>query len=377
MSNNSAEKLKDLKNSSFGLRGIIDQDNTEYAVSEINDQLNATIQTTTYNDFNSMTEALYNGDVEAIVLNENYRTLIDENDSDFESNTKVIAQIKRTVSLDEGNESDISLTENTFNILVSGIDTYGDIETSGRSDVNMLITVDPVNKKILLTSIPRDFYVPLYGNDDMYDKLTHSGLYGIDCTMSTVGTLLDTKIDYYIRVNFSSVIDIVDALGGISVDSPYSFSIDKYTFKVGKQTLSGEAALMFSRDRKNLPNGDRDRIKNQQLVMMGIIDKLMSTSIITNYTSFLNAISGTFETNLSSGQITSLIQMQLTDMSEWTIAQQYLNGSDAHKTTYTYNDESLYVMVPYENTVEDASAAVALLLNGTAETTQSQTTDSK
>ncbi len=376
LSESSAEKLKDLKTETFGLRGVIDLDNTDYAVSEINDQLNTTITTDTYNDFDSMIDALYDEDVEAIVLNENYRTLIEESDSDFSTKTIVIDQIQRTVAIDSGNTSDASLTDSTFNMLISGIDTYGDIDTSGRSDVNMLVTVNPTTKEILLTSIPRDFYAPLYGNAKMYDKLTHSGLYGIDCTMQTVASLLDTKIDYYIRVNFSSVIDIVDALGGIQVDSLYNFSIDKYTFKKGTQNLSGEAALMFARCRKDLPNGDRDRIKNQQLVMMGIIDKLISPSIVMNYSSLLGAISGTFETNLSASQISSLIQMQLTDMSDWTITQQYLNGSDARKTTYTNSDELLYVMVAYQSTVEDSAEAIAAMFSPDSDT-QTQTTGSK
>lgn len=376
LSKSTANKLNDLKTGTFGLRGVIDLDNTDYAVAEINDHLNTTVSTTAYNDFNAMLEALYDGDVDAIVLNENYRTLIEETDSDFDTKTKVISQIQRKVALDSGITSDASLTDSTFNILISGIDTYGDIDTGGRSDVNMLVTVNPATKEILLTSIPRDFYVPLYGNAKMYDKLTHSGLYGIDCTTQTVASLLDTKIDYYIRVNFSSVIDIVDALGGIQVNSLYNFSIDKYTFKKGTQNLSGEAALMFARCRKDLPNGDRDRIKDQQLVMRGIIDQLLSPSIIFNYTSFMNAISGTFETNLSAAQISSLIQMQLTDMSDWTITQQYLNGSDAHKTTYTYSDELLYVMVPYQNTTENAAKAVETMFSSD-NVTQTKTTDSK
>ena len=158
----------------------------------------------------------------------------------------------------------VKVTKESFNIFISGIDTYGKISSVSRSDVNMVVTVNPKTKQILMTSIPRDYYVTLHGVKGYKDKLTHASLLGIENSVMTVEDLLDIDINYYIKVNFSSVINVVDSLGGVDVYSEYDFtSIDGYHYSKGYNKVNGEEALSFVRERKAFASGDNQRIKKQ------------------------------------------------------------------------------------------------------------------
>ena len=227
----------------------------------------------------------------------------------------------------------------------------------------MVMTVNPQTKTILLTSIPRDYYVDL-ATKGAKDKLTHSGLYGIDETTATVEDLLGIDINYYVKVNFTTVVKLVDTLGGITVNSDYSFSAkgldgQTYSFTAGENYLSGEAALAFSRERYSFAEGDNQRVKNQQAVITGIINKCTSSStVLTNYNGILNSLEDNIQTNMTQSEISSLVRMQLGDMTGWTIQRCSLTGSGMMTPVYSIPNYSVYVMVPDQTSVEAAKAKI-------------------
>ena len=362
LKNDTAQKLSDLEDDAFGVLNI-DRDNTNYAVDKIKKDLHDEISTIGYTNINDMANALYQGEARAIVLNESYRSMIEEESyPDFSDETKVIKRYKR-VTKAKSNQKKVSDTNEAFNVLITGNDRYGSINTGSRSDVNIIMTVNPNTKTILMTSIPRDYYVriPCYENE--YDKLTHAGNGGALCSAQTLEQKFGIDINYYLRVNFSSLIDIVDVLGGIDVQVTNSFSDGTYQFIAGVQHMDGAMALAFSRDRYHQADGDRDRGKNQMLVIDAIIDKAISPSIITNYTNMMSVVSGSFETNMESDDITDLVKMQLDEMSGWNMIHQSVDGSG--DTRYSYqNGFNSYVMIPNEESVAAAIQQINAVMSG-------------
>ena len=260
-------------------------------------------------------------------------------------------------------KNDIDINKEPFNIYISGIDTFGKINASSRSDVNIVVSVNPQTEKILITWIPRDYYV-FINNSEYKDKLTHAGIYGIDSSIYAIEHLLNIDINYYVKVNFSSVIKIVDVLKGITVYNDETFTTNEnITFPKGNVTLNGEKALSFVRDRKHVTGGDLGRGKNQIKVLEALINKALSKDIIKNYNKLLNTLEGSFVTNMSQGTITSFVKKELLSHRDWQIENQILNGLDAYKYTYTYRNKELYVMLPDDNIVKEAKAKINNLIN--------------
>ena len=217
-----------------------------------------------------------------------------------------------------------------------------------------MATINTKTHEVLLTSIPRDYYVTLYSKGAK-DKLTHSGIYGINETVSTVEELLDTDINYYIRVNFTTLIKLVDTLGGVDVYSEYDFSTGGYHFNKGYNHVNGAQALAFSRERYSFGSGDNQRIKNQQHVIEAVINKVLnSTTILTKYTSILESLEGSFQTNIEQNDISNLVKEQLDNMESWTIDNYSLTGTGSSSATYSMGSQKLYVMLPNESSVEEA-----------------------
>lgn len=364
MNNSSAKELSDVKGKTFGINGKIDSKYTNIAIEDIEKQIDK-ITSNSYDDFKALSEDLYNNKINAIIINEAYRGILEENHENFTSETRVIY----TVEIEEEVENitkNVDVTVKPFNIYISGIDTYGPVNTVSRTDVNILVTVNPSTRQVLMTSIPRDAYVTL-ASFGAKDKLTHSGIYGINETVNTVANWLNTEINYYARVNFSSLTEIVNALGGITVDSPVAFTaFDGTQFKAGKNQLNGTQALSFVRERKSLGSGDFDRGKNQMRALTGIINKMLSPAIITNYSSVLDSISGSFQTSMESSDITSLIKMQLNDMSGWTITQQQITGKGqtGGLPSYAMPGYQLYMMVPDATSVANAESNIDKVIKG-------------
>lgn len=348
-----AQSINDTADYLFGIQEVLDRENTDKTIEKINGDLGIEMKIKAYSDLSLQVEALYGGEVDAIILNEAYRDTIKEIYKDFDERTKVLTshQIEIPVEIEP---SDKEVTLEPFNVYISGIDTYGPIRRTSRSDVNIIATVNPKTKRILLTTTPRDFYVPFPITGGVRDKLTHAGVYGIDVSIGTLEDLYDIEIDYYVRVNFDSLIKMVDALGGINVNSEYAFKSGGYSFKKGINQLNGAQALAFSRERYAFASGDNQRGKNQMAVIKGMIEKAMSPAIITNYSKIMDGLSESFETNMSPNDITSLIKMQINDMSPWEVKTNNVTGKGAMKTTYTYKKKHLYVAIPDEPSVEEA-----------------------
>lgn len=312
-------------------------------------------------DINSLVDNLIDEEVAAIILEDAQITMLKETNNELMDNLRIIEDYSIETEIKNINK-DIDITSDSYNILITGIDSYGSITRVSRSDVNMIVSVNPKDKKILLTSIPRDYYVYLSDYGD-YDKLTHTGIYGIDVTTKALEDLLDIDINYYVKVNFTTLVDIVDELGGITVNSKYDFtSIDGYHFSKGNNNLNGAEALSFARERQAFSEGDRVRVENQQLVLTAIINKVLSAGIITNYNNLLNALSGEFLTNITNKEITDLIKWQIDGMYSWDIETISLDGSNAFDYTYSYKNQKLYVMMPYPESVNSAKEKIKSVL---------------
>lgn len=360
LKNSEYEKISDIKGLDVGYYSI--SEGASKANNEISDKVDVTFKE--YSDATELSTDLLNDDLKVMVVEDSILSMIKEDNADFESQTRVI--YKFSIKIKTNNQAkEVDVTAKPFNIYISGIDTYGEISSVSRSDVNMVMTVNPKTKQILLTSIPRDYYVQLHGTTGTRDKLTHAGMYGVDMSISTIEDLLDIEINYYIKVNFTSLIDIVDALGGITVYSDYTFtSIDGKHFTKGNNAMNGEQALSFARERKAFSEGDRQRGKDQQAVISAIIKKVCSKSILSKYDSLLNSLEGKFQTNMSSKKITSLIKMQLNDMASWNVSTYNLEGVDSSNYTYSGGNTKLYVMEPVQGSVKKAGELIGKVING-------------
>ena len=353
------EKLNDLDNATIGHLDENVHEGLNSAIDKIDQQID--FESVVLDDINSLVDNLSSEEVDAIILEDAQITMLEEDNNGLMDNFRIIASFDIETEI-EVVSKEVNVTKDSYNILITGIDSYGSITRVSRSDVNMIVSVNPKENKILLTSIPRDYYVYLSDYGD-YDKLTHTGIYGIDVTTKALEDLLDIDINYYVKVNFTTLVDIVDELGGITVNSNYDFtSIDGYHFSKGNNNLNGEEALSFARERQAFSEGDRVRVENQQLVLTAIINKVLSPSIITNYNSLLNALSGEFLTNITNNEITDLIKWQIDGMYSWDIETISLDGSNAFDYTYSYKNQKLYVMMPYPESVNSAKEKIKNVL---------------
>ena len=359
---NSLEKtVDDLKE--IGILKNTDEGYTK-AVTQIEEKIDKTV---TFDDVSSLTSALLMEKIPAILIDSATDTVLRENDTVYASSTKSIYNYEITVKTNVA-EKNVDITKNTFSVYISGIDTYNKIATKTRSDVNIVMTVNPVTKKIVMAHIPRDYYVTLYGKNSK-DKLTHASLYGIDTAMKTVENFTGIKIDYYVRLNFTSLIKIVDLLGGIDVNSKYAFETGiydstmkkTYKFKKGMNHLDGDAALSFVRERHSFTDGDITRGENQMLVLEALIKKAMSPKIITSYTKFLDVLDDAMITNMSKKEITDFIKKEISKPSNYDIESISLNGTSAMDYTFSYPMSKLYVMVPDEKNLKDYQEKVSAL----------------
>lgn len=361
-------KFKDIEDLHYGTVATYDDGSATY--SEALDQLSEKIKYKEIEEANlgAAVAAIVNNKADSLFIKSSLTDLATEIFEGFnieDYNNLYTVTIKTKIENREASNTDV--TKDSFNIYISGIDTYGGIATVARSDVNMIITVNPKTHKILLTSIPRDYYVQLHNTTGLKDKLTHSGLYGIDMTINTVEDFLGINIDYYIRVNFDSTIGLIDALGGIEVTPDLTFTKLSnvtdgyycYYYEGVPNHLDGTCALRYARERKAYGAGDLHRIQNQQDVLMSIIDKLTSSkALLTSYTKILSSLSGSLETNIPSGQIYALVNEQLNSMPSWAIERISLTGTHIDAPTYTISTEYLYVFEPDPESIAEVAAKI-------------------
>lgn len=290
------------------------------------------------------------------ISDNNYQMLCDEDEA-YADKLKVLTSIK-VIKRDEDNAARVDVTQDPYNICVTGIDMWGSIDQVSRSDVNMILSVNPQTRTILLSSVPRDSYVVLH-SFGQYDKLTHTGVWGVDETTSTIEDWLDIDINYYIRVNFSMLVDIVNAIDGIDVYSEYDFksAISDYEYKKGWNHLNGRQALYFARERHAFEDEDQQRIIHQQKVMKACLKKVSSSkTLLTSYTDLLKAVDDEMETNMSEKEMASIVKMQLNDMSKWKIKMQSVKGDLTMKGTYTMGmGRDLLVSIPRQDSVDKVS----------------------
>ncbi|MGN0432265.1 MAG: LCP family protein [Lachnospiraceae bacterium] len=263
------------------------------------------------------------------------------------------------------NQEMLEVPEGTFIVYISGVDTWGTPKAKSRSDVNILAVVNTNTKKILLVSTPRDYYVPLSVSGGVKDKLTHAGIYGVESSVETLEMLYGVDIQYYVKMNFTGFVGIIDALGGVDVYSDSTFTVgDAFSYTEGINHMSGIEALAFARERHSFASGDRARGTHQMAVIRAVMDKCTSASILYNYADVMNSVSGCFTTNMSQEKIASLVRMQLNDMAQWSITSISVDGTGASKTTYTVPGKTAYVMIPDEATVQAAKEQISAVLAG-------------
>lgn len=325
----------------------------------------------------AMLEAFYNGKVDSIIINESSRSQILDMESyaDFDNNTRVVYQTSYKVENTDKANAVSDITSKPFNVLISGSDTRGGFDENGRSDVIMVATINPKTSTILLTSIPRDFYVTTACDaadgcmQGALDKITHTGIHGTNTTKRTVEQLLGIEINYTFKVGFDAVTELVDAVGGVDVTVAPGYAVDHfacmYNLSVheGVNHLNGEQALAFARERYAYTEGDRQRTKNQQLVLMGIVDKITSPSIVQNYASIMDAMSNTFSTTMSSSEISNLIKYQINNNPKWKMEQYMVDGTGDTLMCAELGDAAS-VMVPDQSTVKMAKDKINAVLAG-------------
>lgn len=370
------ENVNSLEGSKLGVLKTIGNEATKKSLTDLKKN-NVTYTKKTYDNMLGMLKALYDGEVDAIVLNEAYRSNVCdlEDYTNFNNDTKVV---HKTVYYTKENSSSLAVSDITskpFNILISGNDSFGSLDENSRSDVDMLVTINPVTSTILLTSIPRDSYVKEVCNDyacnyGVYDKLTHTGIYGVDTTKDTIENLLDIDINYVYRVNFTSMIDIVDALGGVDVTVPEGMAVSKFYTNSnlegvheGENHLDGKRALAYSRERKAYLDGDLQRARNQQQVLQAMFKKATSPEIIKNYTSLLKALIGAFDTNMTTKEITSFIKYQIQAKPSWKFEQFVLKGDNDLRMSAELGSE-VSVVILYDSYINIAHDKIQAVLDG-------------
>lgn len=326
-----------------------------------------------YDSLSAMLEAFYNGEVDSIIINESSRSQILDMESyaDFDNNTRVVYQTSYKVENTDKANAVSDITSKPFNILISGSDTRGGFDENGRSDVIMVATVNPKTSTILLTSVPRDFYVTTACDaadgcmQGALDKITHTGIHGTNTTKRTVEQLLGFEINYTFKVGFDTVTDLVDALGGVDVYVEPGYAVSTSTFSVheGVNHLDGQHALAYARERYSYTEGDRQRTKNQQQVLMGIVNEATKPSVITKYASIMDAMANTFSTTMSNEEISDLIKHQINNNPKWKMEQYMVDGTGDTLMCAELGDAAS-VMVPDQSTVKIAKDKINAILAG-------------
>lgn len=326
-----------------------------------------------YDSLSAMLEAFYKGEVDSIIINESSRSQILDMESyaDFDNNTRVVYQTSYKVENTDKANAVTDITSKPFNVLISGSDTRGGFDENGRSDVIMVATINPKTSTILLTSVPRDFYVTTACDaadgcmQGALDKITHTGIHGTNTTKRTVEQLLGIEINYTFKVGFDTVTDLVDALGGVDVYVEPGYAVTTSTFSVheGVNHLDGQHALAYARERYSYTEGDRQRTKNQQQVLMGIVNEATKPSVITKYASIMDAMANTFSTTMSNEEISDLIKYQINNNPKWKMEQYMVDGTGDTLMCAELGDAAS-VMVPNQSTVKMAKDKINAVLAG-------------
>ena len=273
-----------------------------------------------------------------------------------------------------------NITKDPFNVVITGMDVTGKIDTQGRSDVNMIVTVNPKTGQILMTSIPRDYQIYMPDKDMAVDKLTHTGFYSVESTILAEENLLDIVANYYVKVNFTTVEKFIDAIGGVDVYSEVEFTpsynaypddrdappeVEGWTVKEGVNHMTGAQALVFARERKAFDDGDRTRIKHQQAVFEAMIKKATSSkTMLLSYNKILSNLKAYFEMSFSSKELRALVKYQLAKNPNWKIYRNTITGGDGSMILYSTGDAYAYVMTQDEESIGNAKTLIQAVMEG-------------
>ena len=371
-----AQTIADAADYDFAVVQGYDEARTRQAVEAIETELGKTITVNEYAGARELLEAFFSGQSDAMILNSAYANLLEdlEGYEDFYSRVRILYEVNSSAwsaifenvgEIIQGDKD--AITDEPFVVYISGSDTRDKKLSTSRSDVNILAVVNPKTKQVLLINTPRDYYVPnpASGSGAM-DKLTHCGIYGIECSMQALGDLYGVEVDYYAQINFTGFETMIDAIGGVTVWSDVSFNtVDGGHFDAGELHLDGAEALAFARERKNLPGGDNARGQNQMKVIRAVIDKMTSgTTILSNYSGIMESLEGMFATSLTADEISALVKMQLKDMAQWNISSYAVTGYDGSDVTYSMPGTNLYVMYQDEAMVAHGAALADRVIAG-------------
>lgn len=356
-----ANTIDDTLKYPYAYNSTADTSLVKQAVEMINKDHNVMIYTSTYTSWTDTYNALEeNNSVKAVIVKDSlYESLIKESYPDFYENTKVVGQITITTTV-QSSVNDKKVAHDPFVLYISGNDEQGEIKSGGRSDVNIFMVVNPKTRQVLLISTPRDSYITI-SNEDGYkgkDKLTHAGLAGVEYSELALSTLYDEKIDYYMKINFTGVVNLVDAMGGVTVDSDVEFTNGRdaapisYDFKVGPNECDGAKALAFCRERQAFEDGDFQRGRNQMAMIRAMIKKATSPSILANYAEVLDATTGVVYTDMPTSSLAALIKAQFSGGNDWNIQTYSAEGIDGTATGQVYGIKNMSVVRLYDHSVK-------------------------
>lgn len=336
----------------------------EKTEQNILDSIKLDLKYNTTKDIYKLKDMLYDKSVESILITDIIKNKIEEDYPDFITNTRILETISIKNKIEDITKK-VSIKNTPFNVLISGIDAFGEINQTSRNDVNIIATINPNTNEILLTSIPRDYYVQLHGTNGYKDKLTHASYYGINTAVKTIEDIFGIDINYYVKVNFTTVIDLVDELGGIEVYADQSIrTFNGCQIAKGYNKLNGNCALGFARERHSYIDGDRHRGRNQQEVIKAIFNKVSNgTTLISEYTNILKVLDGKFATNMDMNEVLNLVKYEVNDLKNYHIESTQVDGSGAMLKTYSYPYQDLWVMIPYQDTINSAKEKINTVLN--------------
>lgn len=379
MKSSNYNSLKDLSGKKIGTTSKLDAKSTEKCLKDIKKSID--FDQEDYPNYNQEMTDLYDGRIDGVILDESSRGIVYEQFLNISQVTKVVHTTSYKAPREHAivdSKHPVDVTKDPFTIYFSGNDSFGDIQETSRTDSNMLVTVNPKTHRILMTSIPRDYYVPVACAEDaadgcpdgQKDKLTHTGLYGVQTTINTIEDFMDVDINYYVRVNFSSLTNIVDAIGGVDVTVGKGLAVDQfYTDDTiggvveGENHLDGQKALAYARERYAYEDGDLQRVKNQQQVLKAIIKKVKSPSMLLKYASLIDAIGSAIETNMPSSSITNFVKFQLASNSSWKFESYPMVGDTGMEFSPSLGDTA---SVTYQDrgSIETAHDKIEAILNG-------------
>lgn len=377
LSNDKAQNLNDAANYKFAINSTASNANINTSIESISSETGKTIKPTEYTNWSNLVNALYdNKNVQAIVINHSMMSIISQEFSDFEDNIKIIKtyEYKEKVELDASN---VNVKRDPFIIYVSGISSDDGEDTKlaskALSDVNILAVINPETKQVLLVTTPRDSYIKISNSSGVtgYDKLAHAGSYGVDKSIEALENLYGINIDYYVKINFAGSQAVIDALGGITIESEIEFTNGweaapvSYHFVQGANECDGEKAIAFARERKAFAAGDFQRGRNQTAVIKGIIQKATSPAILTRYSAVMDTVSDMFLTNIPSSAISDLVKLQLSNSTPWNIQTYSISGkTDEYRHLEVSNVYGASIVLPYEEDISTATKLMNKVISG-------------